>query len=189
MQTSTTSRFDSRPLRLCRRRPLHLSFRPSPSPAMSSSPFRNWRRASRKSSVPFFPGAWPNSSAHDSIVTKSEREAVDAQELSDTAIGDHVAQLGQGTSSLPSGSSRSEASHYRSEATHRKSDEPLLQHIDHVTDFHRRLSHSLNYSQSGSIGSIPTEVDLQMVSSRTVSSFEDNVRSTSLTRNLPGHIQ
>ena len=149
-----------------------LSFSPTTTSLsfMPPSPFR-WRRASRKSSTPFFPGAWPNSSAHDSFVTRND--AVDPTDN----VHDHTTQLRRITSSLASESSHLPISQSDSaDAIHRYSDEPLLEQIDNgTTDFRHLHSLSLAPSQTCSIGSIPTELDLPMDSFRTVSLIENSI--------------
>ncbi|KAI0094665.1 hypothetical protein BDY19DRAFT_988481 [Irpex rosettiformis] len=126
---------------------------------MSSSPFR-WRRASRKSSIPFFPGAWPNNSAHDSISTKGDTvESINS-------VNHRATQLVQTTSSLASESSHRETWRTGNKAIHRNSDEPLLEYIDHATDFRRQLSLPFPHLQTDSIGSIPTGTDIPTDNSR-----------------------
>ncbi|KAI0704861.1 hypothetical protein BC835DRAFT_703680 [Cytidiella melzeri] len=116
-----------------------------------SSPASRWRRATRKSSGPFFPGAWPNNSAQDSIIARSVLHAT--KDAVDTG-GGRTTQHGQAGSVAAATTSR---------LNDVRSPEPL-QHLDHVMDFHQRLSLSLDHAQAGSTA---TEGDLQMHSSRT----------------------
>jgi hypothetical protein len=126
---------------------------------MSSSSLR-WRRASRKSPALVFPGAWPNSSGHDSILTGSDvpevSHSVESEDHTTTWAG-HITD---------SGRRLSDVSHHESV---RREPARTLQHIDHVTDFHRRLSFSLTQSRTDSIGSLPALPDLQIDTSCTVS--------------------
>ncbi|KIP12009.1 hypothetical protein PHLGIDRAFT_398283 [Phlebiopsis gigantea 11061_1 CR5-6] len=84
-----------------------------------STPSR-WRHPARKSSTPFFPGAWPDTSAQDVGVTQG----------------------------LPTHMDRRIQSHQR--LTPVPSPSSPLANLDHVTDFHRHLSQSIFSNQFSS---------------------------------------
>ncbi|KAL4243474.1 hypothetical protein ABKN59_001175 [Abortiporus biennis] len=90
---------------------------------MSTSPVR-WQQPARKASTPFFPGAWPSSSSQLDISRHTSSEMfrlVDIEAQSESSHGavkneDHDT-LGYPSVDLP--------------------------HLDHVMDFHRRISQSV----------------------------------------------
>ena len=98
---------------------------------MTTSPFR-WRLPNRKSSTPFFPGAWPNGPVQGQELTGNNTADLVERNPEDTGL--QVSLGAQATSS-------------KSE-WHADADESF-KHIDRVTDFHRKLSLSLDLSHPG----------------------------------------
>lgn len=119
---------------------------------MASTPFR-WRLPNRKSSTPFFPGAWPNSSAVQDTDTTRSVAAASTPDVRDMASSGESRQDMLSAPTKAPRQSRKPSEVFTSSGTATRSGDKQLHHIDHVTNFHRRISHSLESSQSSPLDS------------------------------------